>query len=178
MKSLFYKLAFFLFIFHGLVSPLSAQEANFAKDHIIVKLKTATDLSYSTNANTIQFGISAVDALNAKYNCTVVDIIFDGGKHTPASPSIYLLKFKDAIDVSNAISDYKQTGLFQYVEPDYIGKGQGTVVPNDAHFYLQWGLYNPGGIYFYADTVDKSPSKNGADIKMEQAWSIEEGDSS
>ncbi|HXS35222.1 MAG TPA: S8 family peptidase [Flavipsychrobacter sp.] len=178
MKSLRYKLTVCLFIFHSFVLQSGAQEVNFAKDHLIVKLKTTSSLSYSASSNAIQFGIPSVDAINTKYNCTTVDIIYDGKKHTPASPSIYLLKFKNAIDVNNAINDYKQTGLFQYIEPDYIGKGEGTVVPNDAHFYHQWALYNPGGIIFTADTFYKLPSKAGADIKMEQAWSIEEGDSS
>lgn len=43
-------------------------------------------------------------------------------------------------------------------------------VPNDSYYYAQWGLKNNG-------TFNLSPAVAGADIKMEQAWDIETGDS-
>lgn len=56
------------------------------------------------------------------------------------------------------------------VEKDVIhyGAGKMNFVPNDAKFHQQWNLKNDG-------TLNISPAKIGADIKMEQAWNIEKG---
>jgi subtilisin family serine protease len=45
------------------------------------------------------------------------------------------------------------------------------VVPSDNQYYKQWAFQNNGNIPFAA-------SKTGADIEMEKAWKIEQGDSS
>lgn len=49
--------------------------------------------------------------------------------------------------------------------------GEEQVAPTDAHYYKQWAMQNNGNIPFAA-------SKKGADIDMEKAWAIEQGDSS
>jgi len=59
-----------------------------------------------------------------------------------------------------------------YAEKDQLAVlcGEETVSPSDAQYYKQWAMQNNGNIPFTA-------SKKGADIDMEKAWAIEQGDS-
>jgi thermitase len=68
---------------------------------------------------------------------------------------------------------YKNTGYFEYVEPNFIATGSGVenTQPNDTQYGKQWGLKNDG-------TFSNAPATIGADIEMEQAWDVETGDSS
>jgi len=66
--------------------------------------------------------------------------------------------------------------LFEYVEPNYIGTGGGKKASfqtsqDDTYFSRQYGLYNDG-------TFSLSPAMDDADIDMELAWEIEQGDPS
>ena len=70
------------------------------------------------------------------------------------------------------INSYLNTGLFEYVEPNFIGKGGGVraITPNDQYYGRQWSLNNNGTF--------PSPelAKADADIDMDDAWEIEQGD--
>ena len=56
----------------------------------------------------------------------------------------------------------------RYAEPDYFI--QATVIPNDPHFGLLWGLHNTG------QEVGGTPGTPGADIRAPQAWDFWTGD--
>ena len=88
-------------------------------------------------------------------------------------PAMYLIALPAGINEQQAIRDYEQSGLFQYVELDAQGQGGGTlgVVPNDGQYGRQWYLKNNG-------TFSLAAARAGADIKMEDAWAITQGDSS
>ncbi|HQW69299.1 MAG TPA: S8 family serine peptidase [Flavobacterium sp.] len=84
----------------------------------------------------------------------------------------FILKFKHAIDVIKAIQLYKNTGLFRYAEPNYIGKGHGMMQtnPNDPFFSNnQWSHQNNGTFSLSTATTD-------ADIDSDLAWDITQGD--
>ena len=88
----------------------------------------------------------------------------------------YILNFESNHHIGNLIEQYKNTNLFEYVEPDFMGLGGGKkaalqFIPNDTHFSRQYGLYNDG-------TFSLSPATNDADIDMELGWDIEQGDQS
>jgi subtilisin family serine protease len=70
------------------------------------------------------------------------------------------------------LSSLKESNLVEYAEIDALGNAQGEskVVPSDNQYYKQWAFQNNGNIPF-------TTSKNGADIEMEKAWEIEQGDS-
>ena len=87
-----------------------------------------------------------------------------------------VLEFQNELNVDGAVKAFIQSGLFEYVEPDYTGQGSGRMVPllqipNDTYFGRQYGLYNDG-------TFGWSTSVAGADISMEEAWEITQGDQS
>jgi outer membrane protein assembly factor BamB/subtilisin family serine protease len=66
--------------------------------------------------------------------------------------------------VPAAISRLMATGRYEYVEPDYIRRGTGTlVVPNDAQFGSQWALNNTGN-------NGDNGGIAGADIHAEAGW--------
>ncbi|MFO0494394.1 MAG: S8 family serine peptidase [Flavobacteriia bacterium] len=70
------------------------------------------------------------------------------------------------------LSSLRESNLVEYAEIDALGNAQGEskVVPSDNQYYKQWAFQHNGNIPF-------TTSKNGADIEMEKAWEIEQGDS-
>lgn len=84
----------------------------------------------------------------------------------------YVLKFEvSEIPLENILEAYSDTGIFEYVEPNFIAHGSGVekISPNDSHYFNQWAMFNDG-------TFSQSNAVSGADISMEMAWDIEEGD--
>ncbi len=52
---------------------------------------------------------------------------------------LFVIDFGDSTNVMELISQYMATGLFEYVEPDYRGRGAGVAIsPNDAGWLKQW----------------------------------------
>ncbi|MEP7265414.1 MAG: S8 family serine peptidase, partial [Bacteroidota bacterium] len=85
---------------------------------------------------------------------------------------IYIIKFPEGTDIQKVINEYYSTNEIEYAEPDYIGSEGGVqgITPNDQYYTRQWSLKNDG-------SFSLSPAVTGADIAMEDAWSIEQGDS-
>jgi thermitase len=166
---------FLMSLFSLPVKPLTS--FNYAPDRIIVKFRTNVSFSISTNKDRIiLFNINALDKLNAKYACVRVKNI---GPKKPASANhaIYTLEFAGNPDIQQLIKDYLNTGLFIYAEPDFKGGIQGkpgsdSIMPNDPFFYRQWSLYNNGTF------SSPLPVKIDADIDMNKAWAVEQGDTS
>lgn len=82
----------------------------------------------------------------------------------------YILALDSSKSLEELIKDYKKTGLFEYVEPNYVGSGHGFQnTPNDAYFNRQWSHYNDG-------TFSASNATSDADIDTDLAWDITQGD--
>ncbi|TNE33749.1 T9SS type A sorting domain-containing protein, partial [bacterium] len=112
-----------------------------------------------------------LDSLNYNYGVNSIELV--GNRELR---STYVLTFNESQNIPVLVKEYMQTGLFEYVEPNYIGYGGGqtevqSTFPNEPLFPRQYGLYNDG-------TFPNSPAKPDADIDMELAWDIEKGDSS
>jgi thermitase len=87
--------------------------------------------------------------------------------------AIYVVELPAGTDAQQAVRAYQQTGLFRYVELDGMGHGGGSLgtSPSDTQYGRQWGLRNNG-------VFPLTAARAGADIKMEDAWTISKGDSS
>lgn len=157
-----------IFIFSNFIL---AEENSFNTDELVIKFKSENRLeSYFFN----NYRIKDFDLLNKKYDVLKIDLT--GNRKLN---NTYLLKFSQPILKVNrdkVISTYMETGLFEYVEPNYIGRGSGVMgeletFPNEPLFSRQYGLYNDG-------TFTNSTAVVDADTDMELAWDIEKGDSS
>jgi len=89
------------------------------------------------------------------------------------SDGIFRITATSEKDQQEMLNSLKENRLVEYAEIDGLGNAHGEekVVPSDNQYYKQWAFQNNGNIPFAA-------SKTGADIEMEKAWKIEQGDSS
>jgi len=71
-----------------------------------------------------------------------------------------VLELDSGTPVRNAISSLLSSGLYEFVEPDFIRVA--LVTPNDARFGEQWSLHNTG----------QSSGTPDADIDAPEAWDI------
>lgn len=138
----------------------SAQLSN----RVILKLKkqlVVTDRSTSTKFT----GNVAIDKISLQYGATKVKAHRLGQK---SKEYMYVIEFPNADNIHEIVKAYNATGEVEYAEPDYIGKVQG-VTPNDTLYHKQWDMKNDGSFSLL-------PAKAGADIDMEEAWGITQGD--
>ena len=154
------------------------QNASFAqiqekhsKNRLVVKFKSNVGVEYRISNRARKFHHQELDDVNEKNK--IQSIILSGNKK---KGDTYILNFESNHDIDDLIKQYKNTNLFEYVEPDFIGLGGGKkaelqLIPNDTHFSRQYGLYNNG-------TFSQSPATNDADIDMELGWDIEQGEQS
>jgi len=138
---------------------------NAIENEIIVKFKT-NSIKSKTTINKFKKN-TELSKIHSKINVLKYQDI-----NTKQSNDIVVIKFDSDISLDKIISFYENTGLFEYVEPNYIAKGSGVLntVPNDSEYNKQWGLKNDG-------TFSNTTAVSGADIEMESAWDIELGDS-
>ncbi|MDB5033186.1 MAG: type sorting protein [Chlorobi bacterium] len=142
-------------------------QGNYAARRIIGRLNDAALAARGGAA-----GHGALDDLALKYGRPSIRSLVPGkapvaGGIDPAG--LVALEFDRDVDIPSVIADYLKTGMFRYLEPDYIGHA-GSGAPNDAFYGRQWSLKNDG-------TFPLSPAKAGADMGMEIAWQMETGDS-
>jgi len=154
---------------------MNGQESDkYASDRLIVGFKEGiipifqddTPQSWVTQ-------IPILNKLNQEHHCTGM-VNLCPGKKSPLH--IYCIHLSQIQDLNQVINAYMQSGLFRYVEPDYLGTTQGfkagdSIMPNDTKFNLQWSLYNDGSFWAGPATVD-------ADVDMTEAWIVEQGDTS
>ena len=165
----------FLVILTGILFQTAfTQGALFHPQELILKLKPG--LSFSITEGVIDIGLPAIDALNKELGVVSVRPLVRSRpqglrKNRPDTDRLLLLHFSRDVDVEHAVEQYLSTGLTEYAEPNYIGQGGGVeeLSPNDPFYSRQWGLKNDG-------TFDMS-SVAGADINMEAAWNITQGNS-
>ncbi len=147
---------------------LSGQYGILSK-RIILKLKNdisaASTFHYKQNFT----GNNQINIITQKYNAVEITKQPLGKR---SKEYIYIIQFPENTNISEVINDYYKTGKIDYVEPDNIGTtgGEPGYFPNDHYYFRQWGLHNDG-------SFSLSPSTSGADIDMENAWNIEQGDS-
>lgn len=149
-----------------------AQTAHlFAEDQLIIHFKSEMSVNPEISIPNQRFELNALDELNEKEEIQSIELT--GNKRLADT---YLLHFKNKKDILELVDVYFKTGLFEYVEPNFIGQGGGRQgffqsFPDDTYFNHQYGLYNDG-------SFTNSPAVDDADIDMEMAWDIEQGDSS
>ena len=154
---------------------LFAQEdINYSENSLIIKFKDNVEIIANLDFN--KFNIVSLDKLNSYYNIDKIKCI--GGRD---NKKLFKIEFKNNIDIKNAVKEYTELSIFDFVEPDYIGKGAGIsssnnqisnqsqIIPNDTYWNRQWSLYNDGSF--------NSESQNDADVDMDLAWNIETGSS-
>ncbi|MCP4522297.1 MAG: S8 family serine peptidase [Cytophagales bacterium] len=144
-------------------SNLVAQQTN---SQIIIKLKSDSKLSIEPTKQV--FNHTSLDSINDVFSLKSI-------KLTGNQENTYLLNFESS-NINSLIKFYQKTNLFEYVEANFTGKGAGvqsetSIIPNDTYFSRQYAFYNDG-------TFSLSPAKEDADIVMDLAWDIEQGDES
>ena len=140
---------------------------NYSKKHLIIKFKAESKFDKKNCLVHQKFNNSVLDSLNKA--SFVKNFAITGIKK---EKNTYVLNLNKEANIKHLIKLYLATNLFEYVEPNYIGKGHGVqTTPNDALFYnRQWSHFNDG-------TFSLIPSLNDADIDTDLAWDITQGDS-
>ena len=152
-------------------SVFSQKSNSYLKNQLIIKFKVQSDVNLKKCLISKKFENKSLDSLNNKYDLRKIKLT--GNKRKGDS---YILEFNTNQDIEKLVRIYEATNLFEYVEPNCIGTVGGKqeylkIIPNDSYFARQWGLYNDGTFSF-------STAVDDADIDMELAWDIEQGDSS
>ena len=138
-------------------------------DQLILKLKNEIAGSGKSPGDNNSIGNNTIDNLIRRYQANDIKKQPTGKN---SQQSLYVIKFPEGTNIQQLVNELNKTGEIEYAEPDYKGYGGGTtgITPNDQYYYRQWGLKNDGSFSF-------TPAIPGADIEMENAWAIEQGDS-
>ncbi len=154
-------LVFSLFVFKG----FSQKGQTFVSNKIIEQFKPAAMQNLQADLTGKKFGNALLDDLNRQNGLTKISLT--GNRYEKRT---YVLTFDTAKDIPALVRQYTATGLFRYVEPDYIGKAHGVAfTPNDTYYYnVQWQHYNDG-------TFNYAPSTADADMDTDWAWEITQG---
>ncbi|MGB0862193.1 MAG: S8 family serine peptidase [Saprospiraceae bacterium] len=167
-------LSVFLLLF-VVIYNTEAQEDNFAKDEIIVKIKEIIPYQYQKGKT--RLGITAIDQINEQLEVSTIEKLIQSKpkkqmSNRPNTDKILVIKFSKSVDIGQLVQDYVATEIFEYVEPNFIGHSGGVqgYTPNDPNYSSQWQFKNDGTF--------NSSATAGADMNMETAWDITTGDSS
>jgi thermitase len=168
MIRIIYILSFLCVILNSQVLLAIAGKSN-PTNRIILKLKKEIPLGKSLFYYEV-FENEKLYNVSDKFHFIKIEKYSLGKK---SKQHIFVAHFPICIKLQEVINAYYATGEIEYAEPDFIGSTAGfqSVVPNDQNYYRQWGLKNNG-------TFSQSTAIAGADIDMENAWNIEQGDSS
>ncbi len=129
----------------------------------------------STNEHIEIAGLSKLNSLNKSYSAIKMTRVFrPAGKYEQRHRDFglhlwYEIEYKDGVDVEQVINSYSNLDYVQKVNPRYEVQQTGSLPngSNDPEFDKQWHYENSGS---NGGTVD-------ADIDLEQAWTIETGNS-
>jgi subtilisin family serine protease len=85
---------------------------------------------------------------------------------------MYCASIPKNADLGAILKIFNAMDEVEFAEPDHIGSGGGFqgLEPDDSFYNRQWGLHNDGTFHLFQAT-------SGADIDMEEAWDMEQGDS-
>ena len=160
MKNIIFILAMLL------MNSVATYGQNFnGTNRIIFKLKNEFQDSVKSLRKQKSIGNNRIDSVTQRFHAVKVINQSTGKK---SNQNIHIIQFPEGTNIQQVIDAYYKTGIIEYAEPDYVGSGGG--MPNDQYYFRQWGLKNDG-------TFSLLPSTPGADIDMEKAWDIEQGDS-
>ncbi len=139
-------------------------------ERVIVKLKAGHHAAGRSPGEGNGTGNAMIDALTRDLPGAVVERVHTG-RQSP--PSTFVIQLPPDTDADRLMDAYRRSGEVEYVERDHQGLAGGVqgVVPTDTSYPLQWGLSNQG-------TFALAPAVAGADIQMEDAWTVEQGDGS
>lgn len=146
----------------------SSGQINNTGERVIFKLKSEP-VSSGRSYDTRRFiGNNKVDHITKKFQIEEI------AKHSLGRKSrqfVYTVKFPAGTNIQMAIDELYKTGEIEYAEPDVKGSSNGMqgIVPNDPFYNRQWSLKNNGKFSLLSSTA-------GSDLDMENAWSIETGD--
>ncbi|MCG8573348.1 MAG: hypothetical protein MI810_00570, partial [Flavobacteriales bacterium] len=134
---------------------------DFVSNQLILKFKTT---EASADDHLLQNNINRLKELNEDLDLD--EIRLSGNRKEKLT---FLLTYHSNQDIPLLVQQFEESGLFDYVEPNYIGAVTGQrVIPNDEESYKQWCLVNDGSIPITDSKVD-------ADIDMDLAWDVEQG---
>ena len=177
MKRLFFP----LFIFGILLcsAHFAFCQSAHAPNQLMIRVKSEFAPAFPFPEGELELGLAALDRLNAQNELIHLRCLGRGKPRNPAIPRpadrTYLLTFARALDIPALADFYMTTGLLEFAEPNYAGKGAGVegtnLIPNEALFSNQWGLSNDG-------SFSLSPAVADADVDMDQAWDVTTGNSS
>lgn len=165
---------FVLALFFWITSPGQAQEPiNYSEYHLVVKFKSQEYIDLQNCTTNNLFKHHYLDSILVVKK--IKNVIKIGNKNELISNN-YLLEFDNKIDIASLTKCLETTALFEYIEPNYIGRGGGVRAtspfePNDNNFDRQHAFFNDG-------SFSLSPSTKDADIDMDLAWRIQKGDES
>ncbi|WP_458627065.1 S8/S53 family peptidase [Winogradskyella sp. PC D3.3] len=134
-------------------------------NRLIIKFKENLNPKSSDVLNLQKFDNAILSTLNKNNN--IQSIQLTGNKK---KKDTYSLEFNSNKPIEELIEQYQNTGLFDYVEPNFIGHGHGVqITPNDNNYNRQWSHHNDG-------TFSLSNATSDADIDTDLAWDITQGD--
>ena len=148
----------------------SQMDPTFALNEIVIKFKGNHKAKFLVEAPLFSFGHTSLDSLNSKYLLQTVTPFKNHQNNT------FVLTFQQNHSIPELVKVYSKIPQLEFVEPNYLGYCAGqsgclSNIPNDSLFHRQYGLLNDGRFQF-------GEAKQGADIDMDLAWEIEQGDSS
>ncbi|WP_299779160.1 S8/S53 family peptidase [uncultured Formosa sp.] len=169
MKTKITQLLILLTLFYSQISVSQTTDTSITP-RLILKFKTNKTPNSKTVIKNQNFDNSEIILLNKKHS--IKSIKLTGNKN---ESDTYILNFNELnTPIESLIKSYLETGLFEYVEPDYIGYGHGVqTTPDDTSFYRQWQHYNDGTFTTSATTII---AKEDADMDTDLAWDITQGD--
>ena len=145
-----------------LLSDFSFSQNN---NELIVKFKANKKPKSSEVLKLQKFDNSDISLLNKSNKIESIELT--GNKK---ERDTYILELNSSKPIEELIELYQKTGLFEYVEPNFVGNGHGfQTTPNDNNFNRQWSHYNDGTFSLSNSTID-------ADIDTDLAWDITQGD--
>jgi subtilisin family serine protease len=167
------------------INGVFAQTTEFANNRLIVEFNNLIpiiDVNQVVNLEALRpvfenVELETINALDKSYS-----------KSTTLNNRPLSWIFKAEVDIESLIIQLEETGLFNYVEPDFINRIGGektlqkpfaqdietlpatviTTTPNDPFFFLQWGFNNNGSWSLSPSTID-------ADVDMIEAWDLTTG---
>lgn len=171
-------LGFFLF----LSSLLYAQTPDFVDHQIIAKLSNDVTISFEKHIATINH--PDIKHLNTSFQLAKIERLIKSKSNTPKknrpdTDRLLLFSFQNDIDVLEVIKAYQALEIFEYVEPNYIGRiaGVANLTPDDDFYSTrQWALNNDGTFNSNPlSGISMGSSQSGADINIEPAWDLTTG---
>jgi len=144
----------------------------YAPERLLIRLKSIPErmqYEFKQNKSILRTYIESIDKLNKQYGVYAIERLVENQQNSQSQDRMipnekikrtFVFKVLENVDILRLVEEYSKDPMVEYAEPDYIGQGGGTVIPNDTRFSEQWALHNTG----------QNNGKNGADIDATEAW--------